>query len=336
MIKYIIDSLSTCRKISDVASIYSTLTNYEKTPKNLAILYYVNSWIDHFSMEHPFILDRFISNDLSAVLYKTIPVILFGSNDWAEKRYLPKNRLNLNQIKWQEHILRALSTTGKRIYLVIVPEKDTIIRGIEGEGGAPKDFCDDIIIQNLSSFGDSSCNLSSFAQIREKSDTSLIDIYRYYDTHLLSKDYVNIYYEAIHKIFGINNLDLNKVVYEEDTLWGDLDSKLKNPDRMHNFKFPLITERSVCQVAGTKTFADPLSTTWQSFVCKDAPIKGRIAIFGDSHSSIYAQKRLTYLFANTCEYCDFYWDPFCLSGDFSKASDADYIIFEISQRFFCS
>lgn len=332
MIKNIIAKLSACRTIGDVASVYSTLLDYELTPRDLAVMYYIKSWVDYFPINHLFSIDKFISSDLSAILYKNIPVILFGSNDWAEKRYLPKERLRLNIRKWHDHILSAFESIGKPILLVVVPEKDTIIRNIDCEDSARLGFCEEVIIESLSTIS-GSVHDWLFIHNAQHPDMPFIDNYKYYDSHLLSQDYLKIYNAAINKLFGVNHLVPHDVVYEEGILWGDLDVKLNSSKQIDDFKYPLITERSAFQLTGTNTFADPLHNTWQSFSCNEAPIRGRLAIFGDSHSSIYAQKKLTYLFANTFEFCDFYWDPFCSSGEFSRAVNADYVIFEISERF---
>jgi hypothetical protein len=85
-------------------------------------------------------------------------------------------------------------------------------------------------------------------------------------------------------------------------------------------------------VAGTTSFGEPLGSTWQS-ITNYRPLDSRkILVLGDSHSSILAQHRLTYLFAATFERCEFFWNPLGLR-DSIQHTDADVVVIEMSQRF---
>jgi hypothetical protein len=84
--------------------------------------------------------------------------------------------------------------------------------------------------------------------------------------------------------------------------------------------------------AGTPSFGEPLGSTWQSISNDNPLLPGKVLVLGDSHSSILAQKRLTYLSAATFEKCLFYWNPVGVR-EAPDPTDADFVILETSLRF---
>ena len=99
-----------------------------------------------------------------------------------------------------------------------------------------------------------------------------------------------------------------------------------------NFIFPCFHDDTAELIYGNTTFDSPLGNTVQKFVNRNAKIKLKVSIFGDSHSSIYLQKRFTYLYASLFERCEFHWIPWGGEPE-NFASDADLVVMEISQRF---
>ena len=331
----IISIMRDCRTIGDVASNLPPLLNQFANAQERAAFFYINSWIDHFSPSHPFSIKKFISDDLSGIMYANIPIIFMGTNCWAEKQYLSEDILWLYFEKWRNHVINAISSIEKPVFLVVVPEKDVIIKRIVGGMVAGDGKCEATIERFLADFRGLVCG-SSFMDCSLGAEDKDVADYSYYDSHLLTKDYISIFSEIMRGFALTNPSITSDLGVENDILWGDLDFKLDNPNRKGDFQYPKIANRVVTQVAGKPTFSDPLRDTWQSFRCENAPLKGKVVIFGDSHSSIYSQRKLTYLLANTFEFCDFYWDSLCMSGRFDKFSGADYIVLEISERFLFS
>jgi hypothetical protein len=95
---------------------------------------------------------------------------------------------------------------------------------------------------------------------------------------------------------------------------------------------PALQTERLAVVAGTPSFGNPLGSTWQSISNQAPLLRGKVLVLGDSHSSILAQKRLTYLFAAAFEKCLFYWNPVGVR-ETPEPSDADFVILETSLRF---
>jgi hypothetical protein len=113
----------------------------------------------------------------------------------------------------------------------------------------------------------------------------------------------------------------------------DLSTKFENiqPREVLTFQ-PHISGAAARQTAGSPSFADPLGATSQTFR-NDAPlIDQSVCVLGDSHSSIEAQRKLTYLFANTFRDTHFEWNP-CGIRQTPDTTGHDNVILEISSRF---
>lgn len=325
--------LRKCLNIEDVDEFSRKLFSHELTAKEKALLNYLATWVSSSSPNKAFEIERFISSDLSGILLGKAPVIFMGSNDWAEKRFYSYESLNVLLEKWNRHLSRIVPKLMIPVFLVVVPEKDVFVRNLskgESHWGSCEDVASDFLAR-LSVSVAGYCFLEGALNFFDKEPVN----YLYYDTHLLSRDYLNIYHSIM------KGLDLEKegnsldVRFERGMLFGDLDEKLKNPRRKSDFLHFSI-DGNVRQVSGKESFSSPLRDTFQCFKCESPLVGGKIVVCGDSHCSIYSQRKLTYLLANSFGTCDFYWDPFCMSGDVSVFHNADFVVLEISERFLFS
>ncbi len=160
------------------------------------------------------------------------------------------------------------------------------------------------------------------------------DEYNYADTHLLGRDYLCIFYEALEK-FGLSKaLIQDKIVLRSRRIVGDLNNKFAAPlAENEHYLLPNISVHGAELRGGSSYYEKPLGKTTQFFENTYAPFKAKVEIYGDSHSSIIDQRRLTYLFAAAFERCDFRWMPWGGGTPEEFTSDADFIVMEISQRF---
>ncbi len=295
---------------------------------------YVRSWVADFPDEHDFLLGNFISEDLSGILYGRAPVIFLGANAWAEKRYLSESAFKTAFEKWNRHLMGVISKVDVPVFIVVVPEKDVVVRRIS-DGATENDICEGAVDGFLSEWRKKGVGAYFIDGLIDSPDRRLNN-YWYYDSHLLSRDYLRIFYSIIQGFSLLGGYPVDDIRFERGVLYGDMDIKLNNPSRMEGFLHLNLNNRGVSQIGGAKTFCDPLRATWQSFKCERAPLKGKVVICGDSHSSIYSQRKLTYLLAGSFEYCDFYWDPLCMNWSAGSFSGADYVVLEISERFLFS
>ena len=70
---------------------------------------------------------RFISSDLSSIMYGLTPVIFMGTNEWAIKRTLSFEELD-QKTNYYVHRIQCLSErVSGRLCFIVVPEKDIVM-----------------------------------------------------------------------------------------------------------------------------------------------------------------------------------------------------------------
>jgi len=157
--------------------------------------------------------------------------------------------------------------------------------------------------------------------------------FSYFDTHLPGKHYIQIFSQFLGQL-GYRWHDIcGAFTMRNNTDWGDLQTRFGDVAAQPLLPMvPALQTERLAVVAGTPSFGDPLGSTWQSISNETPLLRGKVLVLGDSHSSILAQKRLTYLFAAAFEKCFFYWNPAGVR-ETPEPSDADFVILETSLRF---
>ncbi|WP_444924269.1 hypothetical protein ACJJH9_03125 [Microbulbifer sp. DLAB2-AF] len=293
-----------------------------------SLSFYLKAYLDEFPEAES--LESFISEDESAILYGKCPVIFLGSNNWALKRFETIKNLSKKLEVWSMQVNRILDKIETdRLSIFLIPEKDSVLRFFGDEELDNTSIAIDLWRQKLrNERGAISYHLDPLKNVVDKR----LENYRYYDSHLLARDYITYFFSSLEQFGLISSFRTEEFSLVPYDYYADLSSKFDH-DVINPIKFllPNFARDSVTLTSGCKNFANPLRDTFQSFHNKEAPIKAKVTIFGDSHSSIYEKRNLTYLYANTFKDCSFYWDPMAINN--INLIDTDYCILEISTRF---
>jgi len=325
-------SLKVLEQLRDKADLIQWLNSQNTQTDNLdskALISYVNDWINYTEEDQAFDFHKFISNDMSSIMLGKWPVIFLGSNNWAHKRFLTEEQLKKKLEKWIKHLNHILD---KKIpcFLVVIPEKDSLLRSFLTPS-SPNNNPEKVVNNLVLNFQDQIVGFSFIDELLKIHEKGL-DNYKFYDSHLLSRDYLKIFFNILNKLKLLNEIKLDRFLLKPDKLYGDLAKKLHSdliPEHFLNLEYK---GSQVTQVSGHDTFQNPLRHTQQSFHCQNSCIPASVSIYGDSHCSIYSSRKLTYLFSNVFEKCNFHWDPFSVNNK-KSIDQADFVIFEISQRF---
>ncbi|WP_156387724.1 hypothetical protein [Methylobacterium sp. Leaf399] len=275
---------------------------------------------------------RFLSMDLSSIIYGLSPVIFMGTNEWAIKRLLDLDSLD-KKTDYYTHRVNCISERVKgRVAFIIIPEKDFVMDRIAKRRLYTDDM--DHSLAKLTDAAQAKGNVFVYDNfINALPFWASEDDYAYADSHLLGRDYLSIFFETLDGL-GLNSSAIrNNFVIQKARSYGDLNYKFGSALIEHEYYLiPYFLDKSQLLRSGSSSFESPLGKTVQKFMNPNATIKASIEIFGDSHSSIFDQFRLTYLFASIFEKCSFHWVPWGgIPEEFS--SDADFVIMEMSQRF---
>jgi hypothetical protein len=155
--------------------------------------------------------------------------------------------------------------------------------------------------------------------------------YNYFDSHLPARDYLLSFERAVNRLLGLP--PSLSYVLEPDKTHADLFTKFGNRQfALQPAILPSVAD-SRCQLTGGhETFATPLGDTMQVVENPAAPYDASIALYGDSHCSLLANRKLTYLFACLFRRCVFRWDPFRFRKPI-EPDGSDFAILEIAERF---
>jgi len=330
--------MSFLEKVSELRSVISRdeLLNWreknQSAPADLklrALLAYVEDWLSLTAEEQEFRFSSFISEDLSSIMLGNCPVIFLGTNEWATKRYLSVTEVTEVLSKWNSHFQRITSDSKVPVFTAIVPEKDAVLRKLLGKRDLSN--LQATIERFIGGYAENLAGYSFMQWIDYPPEPSVAN-YEYYDSHLLSRDYLRIYIDAMSGLGLRDKLDIQRITMKRTPAVGDLAAKLTGEPFVESNLELLFTEGNVQRISGDETFGEPLRSTRQEFSSSNPIVDAKVAIYGDSHSSIYDKRKLTYLFANTFARCEFFWDPLCLNNK-TPVEDADYVVLEIAQRF---
>jgi hypothetical protein len=157
--------------------------------------------------------------------------------------------------------------------------------------------------------------------------------FSYFDTHLPGKHSIQIFSRLLGQCGHSWQDIVDAFTMIDNTGYGDLHTRFGDAAMRPPLpRLPALKAERLAVVAGTPSFGEPLGSTWQSISNKTPLLPGKVLVLGDSHSSILAQNRLTYLCAATFEKCLFYWNPVGVREP-PEPTDADLVILETSLRF---
>ena len=300
-----------------------------------AFMFLVKSWSNEVPADPDAEFDpgHYLSEDLSAAVLGKCPVIFMGTNDWAIKPYVDQSA-HMSKAQIYSKRLKKLKTifSGRRLVVSVVPEKDYVLdkqyfqtgrfAAIDSAIYFLQNVCRELEIRFI--YNDYLAPLGKYESIGD---------FEYCDTHLPARHYIQIFAKLL-RTFGLDWRDIaESFIMKEIDFYGDLSKKFGSRYFGHSrSKAPCAKNGQIRVVDGTPSFAEPLGATWQ-FLVNENPLRtGKVLVLGDSHSSILAQNRLTYLLAATFERCEFFWNPLGVRED-PQPSDADFVFMEISQRF---
>jgi len=305
------------------------------SPVDLAFAFLLESWIrlQKVDPDSPFSPLRVVTEDLSAGMLGERPIIFMGTNYWAAKPYLSLDH-HLDKVTMYAKHLQSMREIFRRNKLVlsIVPEKDYVIdkhflqtgrfQWVDEALSHLARLCSDLEIPLL--FNE---YVTPLREYETESDFS------YFDTHLPGKHYIQIFSHFLGQV-GYRWHDISGAfTMRNNTDWGDLQTRFGDVATQPQLPMvPALQTERLAVVAGTPSFGNPLGSTWQSISNETPLLRGKVLVLGDSHSSILAQKRLTYLCASTFEECLFYWNPVGIR-ETPAPTDAEFVILETSLRF---
>jgi hypothetical protein len=307
----------------------------DDSPVDLAFAFLIGSWTWHNETDPDaaFSPRLAITEDLSAGMLGERPIVFMGTNHWAAKPYLSLDYHIEKVTSYANHLKRMREIFRKnRVVLSIVPEKDYIIdkhflqtgrfQVVDAAMSHLARLCADMEIPMLFNG-----YLAPLREYETEADFS------YSDTHLPGKHYIQIFSQFLSQCGHSWQDIVDAFTMIDNTGYGDLHTRFGDAAMRPPLpRLPALKAERLAVVAGTPSFGEPLGSTWQSISNKTPLLPGKVLVLGDSHSSILAQNRLTYLCAATFEKCLFYWNPVGVREP-PEPTDADLVILETSLRF---
>jgi len=307
--------------------------NESKSLANMALSHYSTHWARPVGDETYF-PEKYLSSDLTAVMYGKCPVLFLGSNRWCEKPYIDNSSIELRGglISNLEKTIR--NNPCCRFCLVVVPEKDylidvlsmnnkrieTIKRGVD----ILSDFCKQLDVSLV--FDDWILNHEPKSYHHSLEEP---------DSHLPNVCYLEILTRILEE-FKLKQFDFTRLTNEQRVVYGDLAKRLKcQPEKYIKFNNGSINKDFYEIIEGNQKLIRPLDANYQKVLNKESAVNSSsLLILGDSHSSVLSERRLTFMLAQYYQATEFQWSPFGLSynGSFGKRD----VVLEISLRFLFS
>jgi hypothetical protein len=256
-----------------------------------------------------------------------------GTNQWAEKPYVDPQENDKAMIRFISNMKRLREVYNKqRLVVVVAPEKDYVINymfyGHNRYGGIDESL--EYLKAELAKVDIKlvfNCSLKGLNKYINLND------FEYFDSHLTGANYIQIFCR-ICEAFDLNHNEIHsQMTMTDDEVYGDLRGKFSD--------YPLASRRTfrpyypyaiTSLTDGINSFGSPLGKTWQRLVNDNPLVEGDVLILGDSHSSIYNERRLTYLASGVFCRTDFFWNPCGVRKEVPETA-ANYAILEISCRF---
>lgn len=307
----------------------------QQNPFSAALGFLIQSWITPLQQQGIEVFEprSYVSEDLSAAVLGTCPVVFMGTNEWATKPYLDQN-VHMQRVQIFSNHMKKIRNIfpGKKIVFSLVPEKDYVLDQYFFQ--TSRFSAIDAAIADLhracSELGIFFVYNDYLAPLQKYED---IECFKYLDTHLPARHYIQIFAELL----GGLGFDWQEIApnfkFMEKPFYGDLQMKFGSSDsKPMLFKVARAKTEQLKIIAGMQNFSEPLGDTWQVIENDNPMINQKVLVLGDSHSSILANDHLTYLFAVTFKRCEFFWNPLGTREN-PKPTDADFVVLEMSQRF---
>lgn len=305
-------------------------------PVQRALGRYIDSWQSSLSHDHgtPFEPRAYVSDDLSSALYHSSPCIFMGSNSWAVAATTerPKQESYLSFLAARIQSIREYNPDAVMV-VSVVPEKDyTISRMFESETDEIRELTESMLtFKRILAAHDIHLIFDEYLEGLSKYQ-SIAD-YDYPDSHLPTANYLQIFARQL-SFVGIpwENVEKNLLINAQPEYLDMVDKLQLGFNNPVQFALPQMNSSHVKLIGGSETFGDPLGDTVQVLL-NEAPMDEReILILGDSHSSIYGRKKLTYLLANIFSKTTFNWNPCGFREEITKVP-YPIIFLEVTQRF---
>lgn len=305
----------------------------DQDPFEKALRYYAQSWERPNGGDQSFDPGRFLSQDRAAVYSGKCPVIFDGTNNWARKCYAPYDEINAKLSALYERCARLRKDNpDTRFCLILIPEKDIVISDVlrKEDRFAVINQAVETLKARLETIG---VPLIFNGPILRMGNYQTLADFEYPDSHLAPRNYVIFFSHALAALdFDWQEVE-PRVRMTDMPVYYDLVQKFSGgQDRAFASMELDVQDADIQQVSGSASFETPLGQTQQSFENGNPVYDASVLILGDSHSSILAQRRLTYLFASAFRKTDFSWNPACIRPD-PKVNQADHVVLEVSLRF---
>jgi hypothetical protein len=219
---------------------------------------------------------------------------------------------------------------GKMILNIIIPNKATILNDLYPEALPQK------VTYPLRFILDSPSPSSLYIPFVKKNEVAKNLIYRRNDSHLTIIGNIFIANEIIRICAATNstNFNIDAIETKEAIHNGDLGGKF-NPPIPEKLYIPDWTKGLTNQNYILKT-KEIITTghngTKQSFICKNAPIKKSILIFGNSFFEKIPSWGISPFIAPFFYEYHFVWSPE-IDWNYVRAIDPDIIVFQTCERF---
>lgn len=327
----IFDDFKAITNNSQLRSFHENLNKNEVLDRALKIK--IDSWLPFLEdSAETFLPDRYVSDDLTVAIYGQSPVVFLGNNNWATNRLHGHDLFEPRIDFYKRRVKRVMAQGQQKYCFLFVPEKDFLMDKIAGNFELTQNV--DAGMAGFRRFCTEAGASFVFDDFLDTyPDWVSVDDYNYYDSHLLGRDYVAI----VRKILAGFDLSIElsqaffSIVSGLGYGYGDFKNRLLDGRKSDpKYMLPQINKHGAILTAGNTDLESPLSKNYQLFKNDNYIIDAKIAIFGDSHSSISAQRRLTYLLSSIFRVCEFNWKPW---GGPEFKTDADYVLMEMSQRF---
>lgn len=304
-------------------------------PEQAALSYYISTWADveQSADDTVFVPGHMVSPDRSAIFYGNAPVIFEGTNQWSWKPYFSTAELN-GKMSVLANVVAGIreANPDARMTLVLIPEKDYVISRffLKEDRFAAFEEAVDVLTESMTKCGVSVVHRQPF--YGSERFQSLAD-FEYPDSHLTGNNYVTIFGFVLETLGVSWSSVKNDIGLRRLPEFGDLAAKFENgkPTQVLTLQ-PDMPGANVAQTAGSETFAESLGDTWQEFRNDAALVDQSVCLLGDSHCSIYSQRKLNYLFTNTFRETHFEWNP-CGIRKKPDVTNFDNVVLEISSRF---